>query len=247
MQSARPKLQPYAAIRLPLLLVRDIPSPTNSSLTWDEDQRLQDCIVLSRLVHPTTIATHFSARLFYEGDELRQIVPGPTQGLGAYAWVNAHDWRNWLTAPEAQKVGQLLTEYNRDTMTGRLRRAMRHFLYACHTYELDLRFTLVVTGLEALVNTHRYNVKNRFKKRLQLLANDIAMTVTAENAEAAYDFRSNLIHGEVLRGQDIGEKVQESYGRLETLLRLLVKKSIEDRPFARRFESEATIDAAYPI
>jgi hypothetical protein len=227
--------------------VRDIRSPANSSLTWDEDQRLQDCIVLSRLVHPTTIATHFSARLFYEGDELRQIVPGPTQGLGAYAWVNGHDWRNWLTAPEAQEVGQLLTGYNRDTMPGRLRRAMRHFLYACHTYDLDLRFTLVVTGLEALVNTHKYKPTGRFKKRLQLIANDIGMTVTEENAEEAYNFRSNLIHGQALQGQDIGEKVQESYGRLETLLRLLVKKSIEDQTFASRFESEATIDAAYPI
>jgi hypothetical protein len=96
-------------------------------------------------------------------------------------------------------------------------------------------------------DTHRYNVTNRFKKRLQLTANDIGMTVTEENAEEAYDFRSNLVHGQVLQGQDIGEKVQESYERLETLLRLLVKKSIEDQTFASRFEPEATIDAAYPI
>jgi hypothetical protein len=227
--------------------VRDIRVPSRSSLTWDEDRRLQDCVALSRLVHPTTIATHYSARLFYEGDALRQIVPGPTQGLGAYAWVNGHNWRNWLTAPEAQEVGQLLPLYAFDKMPARLRRAMRHFLYACHTYELDLRFTLVITGLEALVNTHKYYVTSRFKKRVQLVAKDVGMTITEDESGDAYDYRSNFIHGQVLQGQNIGEKVKESYGPLETLLRLVVKKSIEDPTFSKRFESESTIDAAYPV
>jgi hypothetical protein len=227
--------------------IRDIPVSPRPSLNWDHDRRLQDCVVLSRLVHPTTISTRFSARLFYEGDTLRQIVPGPTGGMGSYAWINGHKWRNWLTALEAQEVGRLLAVYEFDTMPSRLRRAMRHLLHAFHTYELDLRFTLVVTGLEALVNTRKYKVTAQFKKRLQLAAKDIGITVTEDTAEQAYDYRSNFIHGQVLQGQNIGEKVKESYAPLETLLRLLVKKSIADQRFRSRFESATTIDAVYPV
>jgi hypothetical protein len=228
-------------------IVRDIARPSHSSLKWDDDRRLQDCVTLSRLVHPTTISMHCSARLFYEGNALRQIVPGPTQGLGAYAWVNGHNWRNWLTTSEAQEVGRLLAVYDFEKMPSRLRRALRHFLHACHTYDLDLRFTLIVTGLEALVNTHKRNVTAQFKNRLQLAAKELGMTVTKENAAEAYDYRSNFIHGQTLQGQDIGEKVKESYEPLETLLRLLVKRSIEDQQFGRRFESQASIEATYPV
>jgi hypothetical protein len=124
---------------------------------------------------------------------------------------------------------------------------MRHLLHAFHTYQLDLRFTLVVTGLEALVNTRKFKVTAQFKKRLQLAAKDVGITVTEDSAEQAYDYRSNFIHGQVLQVQNIGEKVKESYAPLETLLRLLVKKSIADQRFASRFESATTIDAVYPV
>ena len=66
-------------------------------------------------------------------------------------------------------------------------------------------------------------------------------------AEQAYDYRSNFVHGQILQGRNIGDQVKESYGPLETLLRLLVRRSIEDRNFANRFELETAIDAAYPI
>ena len=64
-------------------LVRDMGWTAGASLNWDHDRRLQDCLLLSRLVHPTTIATCFAARLFYRDGQLKQIVPGPTQDLGA--------------------------------------------------------------------------------------------------------------------------------------------------------------------
>jgi hypothetical protein len=178
--------------------VRELRVPPPPSLKWDEDRRLQDCIYLSRLVNPTTVSMRFSARLFYEGNAISTIVPGPTQGIGSYAWVNSRDWRNWLTAEDAQELRKLLAIYDFKKMPNRLRRAMRHFQYACLTREADVRFTLIVTGFEALVNTSRRKVTNRFKKRLALASRDVGMAVTEDSAEEAYDHRSNLAHGQSL-------------------------------------------------
>lgn len=147
--------------------VREQKTPHTPSIRWDEDRRLQNCMDLSRLVHPTTIATHFSARLSYEigkYDFPSMIVPGYVQGLGAFAWVNGPAWRNWLTESDAQELAKLIAVYDYGKLPVRLRRAMRHLLYASFTYHLDLRFTLVVTGLEALVNTNRERVAKQFKK-----------------------------------------------------------------------------------
>lgn len=97
---------------------------------------------------------------------IAQIVPGPTQGLGAYAWVNGSNWRNWLTVSDLGEVKGLLASYDFNKLPRRVRKATRHFLHACFTYELEIRFTLVVTGLEALVNTHKRDVTKQFKTRL---------------------------------------------------------------------------------
>lgn len=58
---------------------------------------------------------------------------------------------------------------------------------------------------------------------------------------------TNLVHGQFLQGQDISKKVQDSYVQLETVLRLIVKRCIADTQFASRFETEAAINAAYPV
>jgi hypothetical protein len=226
---------------------RDMDATPGASLNWDHDQRLRECLLLARLVHPTTVATCYSARLFYQNHEIAQIVPGPTQGLGAYAWVNGNHWRNWLTSSDMEEVKRLLTSYDSEKLPSRLRRAVRHFLYACYTYELDIRFTLVVTGLEALVNARNRSATLQFKRRLCMAGQDVGVTITEAAAKEAYDYRSNFVHGQLLQGDNISEKVQESYLPLETLLRLLIKRSIAEPQFASRFESESAIEGAYQV
>jgi hypothetical protein len=228
-------------------LVRDTEWKPGASLNWDHDQRLQDCLLLSRLVHPTTIATCFAARLFYREGQLVQIVPGPTQGLGAYAWVSGSPWRNWLTVSDLAEVGRLFTRYDFDKLPRRVRKALRHFLYVCFTYELEIRFTLVVTGLEALVNTHKKDVTKQFKRGLRLAGADLGVSIAEDEATEAYDYRSNFVHGQFLQGQSISKKVQDRYVHLETLLRLMVKQCIGDPQLASIFEPEAAINAAYRI
>ena len=152
---------------------------------------------------PTTIATCYAARLFYRDGQVKQIVPGPTQGLGAYVWVSGNPWRNWLTVSDLSEVTHLLARYDFEKLPKHIRKALRHFLYACFTYELEIRFTLVVTALEALVNTHKRDVTKQFKRRLHLAGTDLGVSVIEEEAKEAYDYRSNFVHGQFLQGQEV--------------------------------------------
>ena len=231
-------------------LVREQKVKKTPSIKWDEDRQLQDCIALSRLVHPTTISTHISARLSYEAgtsDMPSMIVPGPSQGMGAFAWVNGPGWRNWLTNDEALELARLLKVYDFNSMPIRVRRAMRQFESACLTYYPDARLALVVTGLEALVNTHRYQVAARFKKRIALISNDIGMSVSSDCAEKVYDYRSSLVHGQGLPGPGVTREFNEIYEIFEALLRKVVSKCVEDVSYSNRFASNTSIDAVYPV
>jgi hypothetical protein len=220
-----------------------------ASIKWDDDRQLRNCIALSRLVHPTTISTHISARLLYQNSRIdmpSMIVPVPSQGMGDFAWVNDVNSRNWLTIDEALELKGLIADYNFDTMPFRVKRAMRHFDYACLTYYPDVRLTLAVTGLEAFVNTYRHRSTAQFKKRIAIISKEVGMAVSEVFAGKVYDYRSSVVHGKGVPEPGISGEFDNVYGTTETLLRKLVKKCIEDSSFASRFESAGSIDSMFP-
>jgi hypothetical protein len=71
------------------------------------------------------------------------------------------------------------------------------------------------------------------------------MVVSEDVAREAYRYRSNLVHGQSLECEDTS--FREMSEMLETLLRKAVKRAVERISFAARFESEASIDSAYPM
>lgn len=211
------------------------------SIKWDEDGELQKCINLSRLIHPTTISTRFSARLTYQNgtsDIPSMIIPLQPQGMGDFAWINETGRRDWLTNNEALELAGLIAVYDFNSMPLRVRRAMNYFRYACLTYHPDVRLTLVVTGLEAFVNTYRHRSTAQFKKRIALISKEVGMEVPEVFAEKVYDHRSSVLHGKGLQEQAISREFKEMFEILETLLRKLVRKCIEDSSFSNRFESD---------
>jgi len=120
------------------------------------------------------------------------------------------------------------------------------FITAALTYYPDVRLTLAVTGLEAFVNTYRHRSTARFKKRIALISKEVGMEVPEVFAEKVYDHRSSVVHGKGLQEQAISREFKEMFEILETLLRKLVRKCVEDPGFSRRFDTESTIDATYP-
>jgi hypothetical protein len=175
------------------------------------------------------------------------IVPVPPQGMGDFAWVNDNSWRNWLTNDEALELKGLIASYNFDAMPFRVKRAMRHFDYACLTHYPDVRLTLVVTGLEALVNNRKGKEGRRFRKRIALLSKDAGMDVSEDVAGQAYEYRSSLVHGQGMLPQEIDNQFIEVYGIVETLLRRIVRKCVEDPSFSSHFEGVEAIEKMYPL
>jgi len=69
--------------------------PTDSDRTrWDHDERLLICISLSRIIHPTSISFKYSVRVFYDGEEIVDVIPGPVGGFGAEVWLSPNDRRD---------------------------------------------------------------------------------------------------------------------------------------------------------
>ena len=145
--------------------------------------------------------------------------------------MNGPIWRNWLTEKDARELNGLIAAYDLDRMPTRLRRAMRHLQYACLTHESEVRFTLVVSGLEALVNTRNHGVSAQFKKRVVMAARDVQMNIPEGTAREVYNFRSHLSHGQRVHGEDIQQQFAANYVIMETLLRKLIKRGIEAKVF----------------
>jgi len=222
------------------------------SIKWDEDGELQKCINLSRLIHPTTISTRFSARLIYQNDTsdiLSKIVPLGPRGMGDSAWIKETGRRDWLTNNEARELAGLVAVYDFNSMPPRVRRAMNYFQYACLTYHPDVRLTLVVTGLEALANTSRGRrddvpVTAQFTKRIEIISHEVGMPVSKTCLGKAYGYRSSVVHGQE---QGINAKFNKLSEVVETLLRKIVRKCVEDLSFSRHFENVEAIQKMYPL
>lgn len=218
---------------------------------WDADLRLQRCVALSRLVHPTAVGFRYAARIWSDpASESLRIIPGELYGISVDAFLPASHVRDWLTNDEVQRLGQLLAAsetLQQPAFPPRVSRALWYFDYAQRTYYADLRWTLVATALEALVHTGKYNSTRQFTNRVPALASEVGMNpLTISEAGSAWDFRSRLSHGDgflfALPQADIS-----LYDKLEETLRLAILKAFVEPAFASVFTSDAGIDGRWPI
>jgi hypothetical protein len=67
-------------------------------------------------------------------------------------------------------------------MHPRVHRAYWNHEYAMHTYYIDMRWPLVVSGLEALVNVGESNVTQQFRLRVLQLATEFQIPLTEAEA-----------------------------------------------------------------
>lgn len=220
------------------------PTQNQSLFNWDSDQRLQVCIALSRLIRPTSMDFHLSARIIGTGDT-RQIVPGAVYGFGCRAWTSTPG-RDWLDQADVDAWGTLADQYFKSTPPDRLRRAMWYHEYAARSFLLEVRTPMCVTGLEALVNTDPFHAGRQFRKRIARLAIAVgASPVSQQRARDMYELRSKLVHGESIAGTPYPDHLN-IYMHMEEILRLTLRQSIQDASFASQFTAKATVDAAFP-
>jgi histidyl-tRNA synthetase len=221
--------------------VREVPSSRATELNWDSDRRLQSCVVLSRILHPTTINYSAAARVTYgEDGSLVEIVPGPVKGHHSEAFLSARETRDWLTVDEFKELAILLQSYNWPALPERVRRALWTYDYAAGDYFIDTRWTLLSSAVEALVHTRHRDSTAQFVDGLIKLASDVgAETVSADDANKIYDLRSSLAHGQGL--PQISGEEERLYVLMETVLRLALKQAILDPAYAEKFRTDKAI------
>ncbi len=220
--------------------------PKVNGLVWDEDKHLQLCLALSRLIHPTSISMEYAVRILLTSDgNLIQIVPGPVSGHSSQAFVIDTNL-NCLTEINAQNLKQLMAVFGKVPFKDPLARAMWYHEYAARSKEIDLRWTLITTGIEAIVHTDRYKSTRQFVERVQRLSVAVgAGTITKDQAEEMYEFRSSLAHGQGLGG--LTTEKMDLYKKMEEILRLTIRKSILEVYFHNLLSDPDQIRKIWPV
>jgi len=225
--------------------------------SWDGDEMLRTCVALSRLVHPTTQAFRFSARVVTLPDgSIEWIHPGIVGGHGSIAFVSIVENRDWLTNEEFGLVASLLARFDSKKWPRRLVRSLWYHEYASLTYELDVRWVVMTTALEALIHTDRSNSGSQFRDRVFQLASIVGITCSKEEVALAYDQRSQLAHGQhfvytsggmpAAAKAELSEEVIRSYRRMEDILRACLLKAANEDQFASIFAGDDSIRLRFP-
>lgn len=219
----------------------------SSVIGWDQDHRLSRLVGISRLIHPTSVGLRYAARVSQDNDPLR-IVPAEIHGLSPDTFLSPNHKRDWLSQDEAKASVELdaKTEpLTQPQFPRRVSRALWYYDYAQKTFYADLRWTLIATALEALIHTGKSGPTRHFIRRVPALAADVgAPTITTDECDAAYDYRSRLSHGDGFLS-DMPSADITLYDKLEETLRMAMLKAFMEPPFASIFLDDATIAARW--
>lgn len=235
-------------LRRPLYALQRHAPPREPLYGWDPDERLQLCVTLSRLVRPTSMGFAFTARIIGSLTEGRhEIIPGPVRGFGSEAFV-ASSARDWLSPQDAVDLQALLTDFFAKPFqrSSRLSQAFWYFEYAARSPLIDIRLPLVVTALEALLNTDPDRPSAHFVHRVPLLAALLGLpSISKRDSDEMWKLRSKLVHGAKLGG--LGDKDFRLYGKLEEVLRTVLRQAIGDDSLRTTFSSPEEIDRTFPL
>ena len=207
-------------------------------------------IAFSRLVHPTSTGDRYCAHILpcagtdvmIQALQLRGVCPDVFPGDVS---------RDWLSSEDGIELRRLMPwAYRPKWVPERVNRAFWNHEQAMRTYYLDMRWTLIVSAFEALVNVDRKDVKAQFKRRVGKLATEFRVPLSETELDDAYAVRSKLAHGQGflfdLHAVLPPDKHRPLYDKLETLLRAILKRCFLDDAFGRNFADEAAVNANWP-
>jgi len=215
---------------------------------FDSDGRLVAALAVSRLVQPHSTGFELSARLTCTDglDSIVEAVTGPFKGPAAFAYIPLGE-QDGITHAGAKSAGTLFSAYwdGRNELPERVKRSLWRIEYAARSEYLEIRFLFLVSAIEALLKTDRHGATKQFRERSVQLASRYAGVVWAgDDADRAYDLRSEMSHGHKVSMADPDLPL---YVRLEKLARFAVIDAITTRVFAEVFASDATIRTHFPV
>jgi hypothetical protein len=253
MDTCEPKtvgvIGPYRQYAHLYAFVRELPVPADI-YHWDHDNELTAAIGLSRLIHPTTIGFDYAARIGYEPGGVKEICPAQRVGISKEAFLSSNQTRDWLTETDGKALSKIVPGLRKE-LPRRVHNGLWHHEYAQRTFYVDHRWTLVCTGLEAMVHTDRKRNTAQFTLRVPRLAAEVGVTISEQDAIEAYDLRSRLAHGVsfIATGSESGPSPSQIdlYDRLENTLRKAVLRGMKDENFANVLRDDAKVRGRWPI
>ena len=224
--------------------------PTKESTRYEGMSELHATIALSRLVNPTSTGDRYCAKIF--DMTVNTSIVQAVQFRGSPDVFLAPNSRDWLSVGDGNDLRQLMPWVSLNKpMHARVHRAFWNHEAAMKSFYLDIRWPLIVSGFEALINTKSEDVTWQFRDRVRQLAAEFAVSITEEELRVAYAMRSKLIHAaDFLYGlQKILPATQHSslYQKLEGLLRTTIKRCLLDKRFGDFFSSAAAVNRRWRL
>ena len=212
---------------------------------------LHAVLALSRLVNPTTVGDRYCAHVFQVDVEESPIKAISPRGMSPDVLLSSRH-RDWLSVGDAESLRNLMPWVSTEKrMHDRVHRAYWNHEYAMRSFYLDMRWPLVVSGLEALINVGKDDNKWQFRDRVGQLATEFKIVLTDTDLINAWDLRSKLVHGErFLYGlETVLPKDQQNdlYERLEELLRVTVRRCLLKEEFGDLFRDDAAVESNWPL
>jgi hypothetical protein len=209
---------------------------------------LHAVIALSRLVNPTSTGDRYCAKILHFGLEGSAIQAMRWYGMSPDVSL-ATNHRDWLSVQDGETLCTL-TPWLSKEMHRRVHRAYWNYEYAMRSYYLDARWTLVVSGLEALINVGDRDCAGQFRNRVKQLADESQIGLSTDDLTIAYKLRSKLVHAEgfLSQLQTILRESEHSalYGKLESVLRETVLRCFLDEKFGDFFRDDDAVKARFP-
>jgi hypothetical protein len=227
--------------------VRSIVEPENTQNSGMQD--LLAVVAMSRLIHPTSVGGRYFAKVRYLEEGKHEVEAIQLRGISPDVIIGkrTHDW---LSVTDGEKLRELIPWLS-NTWHERVHRAYWNHEYAMRTYYLDARWTLIVSGLESLINTNERKCQLQFVERCSQLAAQGSIDLTTDELKLGYHLRSKLVHAEnFLFGLESALPKSEQialYEKLEELLRETVFRSLTDAAFGESFRDATSVKAAFPV
>ncbi|MCU1305002.1 MAG: hypothetical protein JWQ87_5286 [Candidatus Sulfotelmatobacter sp.] len=234
--------------------------------SWDGYRHITRFLTFSQLVHPTSIGFGNTSVLTFDSDgQFKQATPGPCRGITEQAFTIPNT-RNWLSLNECETVKNLMANADIDKLPARVSRAHWNVQHAAYQYFFEVRALLVASALDALVHVRtnkskRLGTGKQFTERTLQLSTQLGIHFTNADAASVWEHRSDIAHG-----RDPWESRRDAKGAVqqppeltkddplvrqylasENILRSTILKCLTDPEFAARFESDESVEKAYPV
>lgn len=207
-------------------------------------------VALSRLINPTSTGERYCAKVFHFGLDDSAIQAIQFRGISPDVFLPQNP-RDWLSVEDGEHLRKLMSWVSQKPMHGRVHRAYWYHEYAMRSYYLDARWTLVVSGLEALVNVEEQNVRKQFRVRVKQIADELQVKLSISGLNKIYTLRSKLVHGETflfgLQTELPKDQQTELYEKLELVLRKTIRRCLEDEQFSDYFRDDKAVKQRWRV